>query len=392
MLGRHAIGHTRYSTAGGDTVANLQPLCMKGHFGWISLAHNGNLVDAKKWTETLENQGSIFQTTTDTEVILHLMAKCKDRNIPEALSAALKEVEGAYSLLVLTKDYLIAVRDPYGLRPLIYGQCKDAHVFASETCAIDLIGGKVLGEVKPGEMVLVNLSTQEIITSEAIAPRKLHRCVFELIYFSRPDSEMFSWPVYEVRRLLGRELACEQPCEADVVVPVPDSGMAAAIGYAEELKIPFDIGIMRSHHSGRSFIQPKQDLRDLSVRLKLSPIKSIIKNKSVAIVDDSLVRGTTSKKIISFLKEFGAKEVHVRISAPPTISPCYYGIDTPTKEELLASKLTIKEMQEFIGADSLGYLSVEGMNSVVGKGFCDACFTKDYPTLVPLRCDKVSSL
>lgn len=384
LKGRAALGHTRYSTSGGDTDSNIQPLVMKSAMGWISMSHNGNLSNSADLTSYLEQKGSIFQTTTDTEVIMHLLARCKDMDLPHALICALEQVEGAYSLLVMNKDYMIAIRDPHGFRPLHYGQKNGSTLFASETCAFDLVGGESIREIRPGEMVIVDVKNNTISSVQVFEEKKASKCVFELIYFSRPDSNTFGKSVYGTRKALGRRLAQEQPAEADLVIPVPDSGIAAAIGYAEELAIPFEMGIIRSHYVGRTFIQPKQSMRDVGVRLKLSAIQSIIKGKNLVVVDDSLVRGTTSKKIIQMLRDAGAARVHLRVSAPPTISPCFYGIDTPNREELIASNLSIDEISDFIGADSLGYLSPNGLKRVCGEGFCSACFTGDYPTLVPL--------
>jgi amidophosphoribosyltransferase len=390
LKGHAAIGHTRYSTTGSDTIANLQPLCMKSSLGWMAIAHNGNLVNAEDWVEALEDDGAIFQTTTDTEVIMHLIARCKGMDFCDAIVCALNQIEGAYSLLIMNTEYLIAIRDPYGFRPLVMGNYQDKPVFASETCAFDLIGAKQTCEVKPGEMVMVNLKTLEITRRSFAKPSALNRCVFELIYFARPDSVTFGSSVYETRKNLGRKLAQEHPAQADIVVPVPDSGIGAAIGYAEQMKLPFEMGIIRSHYM-RTFIQPKQSQRDLGVRLKLSAIPSLLVGKRVVVVDDSLVRGTTSRKIIGMLREAGAKEVHLRVSAPPTISPCYYGIDTPTKGELIAHYLSVNQIRDFIGADSLGYLSIQGLKEVSGSGFCNGCFSGDYPTLIQLgRRDKVT--
>ena len=383
LPGTSAIGHTRYSTTGSDTEANLQPLCMKSHLGWVAIAHNGNLSDAQKHIDLLEDDGAIFQTTTDTEVIMHLISRCKGMMLPDAIAHSLKKIEGAYSLLIMNKDYLIAARDQHGLRPLVYGIYQSKPVFASETCAFDLIGAKYVDEIKPGEMLVVDLKTLEITTRNFATPDP-KKCIFEMIYFSRPDSITFGRSVYEMRKTLGRKLAQEQPAIADIVIPVPDSGISAALGYAEQIKLPFEMGIIRNHYM-RTFIQPKQELRDLGVRLKLSAISSVVSGKRLVVVDDSLVRGTTAKKIIQMLRESGASEVHLRLSSPPTISPCFYGINTPTKEELIAHKYSIAEIKNFIGADSLGYLSLEGLKEVGGSGFCSACFDKNYPTLVQLR-------
>jgi len=386
LKGTSAIGHTRYSTAGGEATANLQPLLMKGSLGWVSVAHNGNLVNATRLISSLEREGSIFQSSSDTEVILHLIAKSREKDFPLALVSALKQVEGAYSLLVLNKDMLIAVRDPYGFRPLVMGEFHGNLVFASETCAFDLIGATYLREVEPGEMIVVPRDGKGKYTSTfPLAKAEKRRCVFEYVYFARPDSQLYGENVHEVRKALGRQLAQEQPARgADVVIPVPDSGVPAAIGFAEASGVKFDMGIIRSHYIGRTFIEPKQSIRDFGVKLKLNPVASCVKGKSVVVVDDSLVRGTTSRKLIRHLREAGAKEVHMRISAPPTAYSCFYGIDTPTRSELLASSQTVENIREFVGADSLGYLSLKGLITVAsGKspnGFCHACFSGEYPT------------
>jgi len=388
LKGLSAIGHNRYSTAGGNTSENLQPVIMKSSIGWVSIAHNGNLVNAAELTKKLEEDGSIFQSTADTEVILHLIAKSQERNLVKALIHALKQVSGAYSLLVLNHEYLIAIRDPHGFRPLAMGVLKDKPVFASESTAFDLIGAKYIREVKPGEMVVVSLNDNFKTESfHPFRPTEQKRCVFEQVYFARPDSVVYGSSIYQTRKNLGKRLAEEQPApNADMVIPVPDSGVYAAIGYAEMARLPFEMGIIRSHYIGRTFIEPRQSIRDFGVKLKLNPVAETINGKSVVVVDDSLVRGTTSKKLIQHLRNAGAKEVHLRISAPPTSHPCFYGIDTPTKKELLASSNTIEDIRAFVGADSLGYLSLEGLLKVAeeksGEGFCHACFSGDYPCVI----------
>ena len=387
LKGAAAIGHTRYSTAGGNTAAGLQPLLMKSSLGWLSIAHNGNLVNASKLSAELEQEGAIFQSSSDTEVILHLLARSREKDPEKALAVALQRVEGAYSLLVLNHEKLIAIRDPHGFRPLVMGTLRGAPVFASETCAFDLIGAQYIREVEPGEMIVVPLANPAAFRSLSPfaqkAPRK--RCVFEYIYFARPDSLLYGERVHEMRKILGRQLALEQPAlDADVVVPVPDSGVPAAIGFSQASGIPFDIGIIRSHYVGRTFIEPQQSIRDFGVKLKLSPVRSVVENKNVVIVDDSLVRGTTSRKLIQHLRDAGAKKVHVRISAPPSTHSCFYGIDTPTRKELLASHMTVEQIGQSIGADSLGYISRKGLleaaTRAAGEGFCDACFSGEYPT------------
>lgn len=388
LTGRSAIGHTRYSTTGGDTDNNMQPLLMKSSLGWVSIAHNGNLVNSASLTKRLEEEGSIFQSTTDTEAILHLIARSKERDLPAAMISALGQVEGAYSILAMNKETLIAVRDPYGFRPLVMGDMNGTPVFASETCAFDLIGAKYVREVAPGEMVVVPMKDPSKTRSlRPFGEKPLKRCVFEYIYFARPDSDVYGDNVHELRKDFGRQLAKEQPAlGADVVIPIPDSGVPAAIGFAEESKIPFDMGIIRSHYIGRTFIEPKQSIRDFGVKLKLNPVNRCVNGKKVVVLDDSLVRGTTSKKLIRHLREAGAKEVHMRISCPPTTHSCFYGIDTPTRAELLASSNSIEQIRDFVGADTLGYLSIDGLLKVAskhaGSGFCHACFSGEYPTKI----------
>ena len=382
LKGHHAIGHVRYSTAGDDRLKNIQPLLIQYEQGPLSIAHNGNLTNAVYLKKQLEKQGSIFQTTSDTEIVLHLIAKSRLQTLEERIIEALKQVEGAYCFLFLTQDKLIAVRDPYGFRPLVLGAFdgNDAcHVFASETSAFDLIDAKLIREVEPGEMISV--SSDGMKSQKPFEPKPTKQCVFEHIYFARPDSFLFNENVYQVRTLMGKKLSQEQPATADIVVPVPDSGVPAAVGYAESSGIPFQMGIIRNHYVGRTFIEPEQAIRNFGVKIKLNPIRSILEGKSIVLVDDSIVRGTTSKKIVQLLRQNGAKEVHVRISAPPTIGPCYYGIDTPTKSELIASKNNIESIRKFIGADTLGYLSIEGMLSVFKdqKKYCTACFDDRYP-------------
>ena len=387
LKGHTAIGHNRYSTAGGNTSENLQPVIMKSSIGWVSIAHNGNLVNASELTLKLEEEGSIFQSTADTEVILHLIAKSGERNLVTALTHALKQISGAYSLLILNKEYLIAVRDPQGFRPLVMGEHNGKPIFASETTAFDLIGAKYQREVEPGEMVVVSLKNEFKTSSiNPFKPTPKKRCVFEQVYFARPDSIIYGSNVYQTRKKLGKRLAEEQPAKnADMVIPVPDSGVYAAIGYSEASRLPFEMGIIRSHYIGRTFIEPRQSIRDFGVKLKLNPVAETIHGKSLVVVDDSLVRGTTSKKLIQHLRNAGAREVHLRISAPPTTHPCFYGIDTPTKKELLASSNSVEEIRKFVGADTLGYLSIEGLLKVAqeksGEGFCHACFSGDYPCL-----------
>ncbi len=386
LPGSLAIGHTRYSTAGDKALLNAQPIMIDCNKGKLALGHNGNLTNAAEWRRKLEHRGSIFQTNSDTEVIVHLIARSQARNLSGALGDALNQVEGAYSLLVLTQDELYAVRDPRGFRPLVLGKLPlpaggEAWLVASETCAFDLLNAQYVREIEPGEMVRISRSGIESIH---FAPEKPHQqCIFEHVYFSRPDSIIFGRSVNESREMLGRLLAKEHPADADIVVPVPDSGVPAAVGYALESRIPFRMGLIRNHYIGRTFIEPSQAIRNFGVKLKLNPVRNLIDGKRIVLVDDSIVRGTTSRKIVRMVREAGAIEVHVRISCPPTISPCYYGVDTPTREELIASSNSPEEIRRFLGADSLGYLSLPGLKQAVndteGK-FCTSCYTGNYPT------------
>ena len=390
LPGNLAIGHTRYSTAGDKALLNAQPIMIDCNKGKVALGHNGNLTNAAEWRRKLEHKGSIFQTNSDTEVIVHLLARSQARNLSGALGDALNQVEGAYSLLVLTTDELIAVRDPRGFRPLNLGRLGDSWLVASETCAFDLLNAQYVREIEPGEMVRISRSGIESIH---FAPEKpLQQCIFEHVYFARPDSIIFGRSVNESREALGRTLAKEHPAKADIVVPVPDSGVPAAVGYALESGIPFRMGLIRNHYIGRTFIEPSQAIRNFGVKLKLNPIRRLIEGQRVVLVDDSIVRGTTSRKIVRMVRESGAKEVHMRISCPPTISPCYYGVDTPTREELIASSSTPEEICKFIGADSLGYISLAGLKHAVSdtKGrYCTSCYTGVYPTdLVQLEVRK----
>ena len=381
LPGAAAIGHTRYSTAGDTTLMNAQPLASDCNKGKLALAHNGNLTNALELRRSLEHKGSIFQTTSDTEVIVHLVARSKVGNLAGAIADALGQVEGAYSLLILTRDEIFAVRDPRGFRPLALGRLGDAWVVGSETCAFDLIGAEYVRDVEPGEMLRISKSGVESIH---FAPEKQHQyCIFEHVYFARPDSVVFGRPVNPTRERLGRLLAREHPAIADMVVPVPDSGVPAAIGYAGESGIPFRMGLIRNHYIGRTFIEPSQAIRDFGVRLKLNPVRRLLEGRRVVLVDDSIVRGTTSRKIVRMMRESGVAEVHMRISCPPTVSPCHYGIDTPTKLELIGAQKSIEQIREFIDADSLGYLSLDSLRAAVedndGK-FCTACYTGVYPT------------
>ncbi|HXX71767.1 MAG TPA: amidophosphoribosyltransferase [Candidatus Acidoferrum sp.] len=381
LSGSAAIGHTRYSTTGDTTLINAQPIMIDCNKGKLALGHNGNLTNALELRRKLEHRGSIFQTTSDTEVIVHLVARSAARNLPGALADALGQVEGAYSLLLLTRDEFYAMRDPRGFRPLVLGRLDGAWVAASETCAFDLIDAEYVREVEPGEMVRISRSGIESIH---FAPEKQHQyCIFEHVYFSRPDSVIFGRPVNQSREQLGRLLAREHPVEADIVTPVPDSGVPAAVGYAAQSGIPFRMALIRNHYVGRTFIEPEQAIRDFGVKLKLNPVRRMLEGQRVVLVDDSIVRGTTSRKIVRLVREAGAAEIHVRISCPPTISPCYYGVDTPRRDELIAAQQSVEETRKFLGADSLGYLSLESLRTAVEDNqqkFCTSCYTGSYPT------------
>ena len=389
LRGTLAIGHTRYSTAGDSALLNAQPILVQSNKGVMALAHNGNLVNAQAIRHRLEAQGSIFQTNSDTEVIVHLIALSREHTLPEAMADALRRVEGAFSLVMISPDRIFAARDPRGFRPLAMGRFpatagekSDTIVFASETSAFDLIGATFERDVKPGELIVIG---PEGMTSRFYAPALAQSsCIFEHVYFSRPDSLVFGRAVQESREELGRQLAREAPADADLVVPVPDSGVTAAMGYAAESGIPFRFGLIRNHYVGRTFIEPRQTVRDFGVKLKLNPVRSLLAGKRVVLIDDSIVRGTTSKKIVRMVRNAGAKEVHVRISCPPTISPCFYGVDTPSKKELIAANHSIEDVRAYIKADSLAYLSIEGLKKACGEGekttYCTSCYTGSYPT------------
>jgi amidophosphoribosyltransferase len=379
LPGRRAIGHTRYSTAGSSVVANAQPIAVKTSMGPVSIVHNGNLVNPGEIRERLELAGSIFQTTSDTEVILHLMARNPRPDIVESFIAALEEVRGAYSLLLVTDRCLIAARDPNGLRPLVLGDLDGCHCFASETCAFDLLGARFVREVEPGEVIVAR--DGRIETYHLPERPQPTRCIFEHVYFARPDSRVFGDSVAQTRLRMGARLAREAPAPADIVVPVPDSGLYAAMGYSRESGLPLEFGLTRNHYVGRTFIEPKQSIRNFGVKIKLNPVKELLTGRRVVLVDDSIVRGTTSRKIVRMVREGGAAEVHVRISAPPTQWPCHYGIDTPTRNELIAARHSLEEIRRFIEADSLAYLSLDGMLSAVSgprDSYCTACWTGDY--------------
>ncbi len=386
LPGDRAIGHVRYSTAGGTALNNAQPNLIQCHRGPIAVAHNGNLVNAAILRHELEAAGSIFQSTSDTEVILHLYARSHRERLEDAIAAALSKVMGAFSLVFLTPEALVAARDPWGLRPLVIGRLNGATIVSSETTALDLINAEYVRVVEPGELVVVDVDG--LHSFKPFPPEPTAHCIFEHVYFARPDSIVFGRTVLESRILLGRLLAREQPVAADVVVAVPDSGVGAALGFAQESGLPFEWGVIRNHYVGRTFIQPRQEQRSVGVKVKLNPVRQVIEGRRVVLIDDSIVRGTTSRKVVSMVREAGASEVHMRISSPPTISPCYYGIDTPLKSELRASSQNSEEICRFIGADSLGYLSHQGLLEAVGDPaggrHCTACFSSRYPVAVPM--------
>jgi amidophosphoribosyltransferase len=384
LVGRSAIGHVRYSTFGDSRVVNAQPILIHCSHGQIALCHNGNLVNASELREELVRKGSIFQTNSDTEVVLHLYARSTAKLAEDAIVESVSQVKGAFSLALLTPERLIAVRDPHGFRPLALGKLGDAYVVCSETCAMDLIGATYEREIEPGEVLVIDRDGPH--SYKPFAPTPAAHCVFEHVYFARPDSYVFGQSVNEVRTNLGRLLAGESGVEADVVVPIPDSGMCAAVGYAESSGIPLKMGLIRNHYVGRTFIQPQQSIRGFKVKVKLNTVRSIIEGKRVVLVDDSIVRGTTSQKIVAMVKAAGAREVHMRISCPPTVSPCYYGIDTPHRDQLIAAKHTVEEIRNYLGADSLSYLSLEGLRESVGvaaPNYCNACYTREYPVEPP---------
>ena len=386
LPGSLAIGHTRYSTAGDTALLNAQPFAVACNKGRIAVAHNGNITNALELRKELERRGAIFQANSDTEVILHLVAHSEERTLAGALRDALLQIEGAFSLVFLAEDQIIVARDPHGFRPLAMGKMelsggRPCYVFASETCVFDLIDAVYLNDVQPGEMVIVGPTG---ITRERFAPEQpLAHCVFEHVYFARPDSMVFGRSVQESREMLGCLLAREAPADADIVVPVPDSGVAAALGYASESGLPFRQALIRNHYVGRTFIDPSQAIRDFGVKLKLNPVRHLLEGKRVVLVDDSIVRGTTSRKIVRMVRQAGAKEVHLRVSCPPTISPCFYGVDTPTRKELIAANQSVEEIRKFVEADSLSYLSLGSLRRAVSDtdaNYCYACYTGNYPT------------
>jgi amidophosphoribosyltransferase len=384
LPGPLAIGHVRYSTAGESKLLNAQPILIDCAHGQIAICHNGNLVNARELRDELVRQGSIFQSNSDTEVVLHLYARSKARNIEDAIVESVSQAQGAFSLVMLTKDRLIAIRDPHGFRPLALGRLGEAYVVCSETCAMDLIGATYERDVEPGEVLVI--SADGVRSIKPFPPAPLAHCIFEHVYFARPDSYVFGRSVNEVRTELGRVLAREQPVDADVIVPVPDSGVCAAVGYAEASGVPLRMGLIRNHYVGRTFIQPQASIRHFGVKVKLNPVRSVLNGRRVVLVDDSLVRGTTSQKIVRMVRAAGAKEVHVRISCPPTISPCFYGVDTPRKSELIAATHTLEEIREFLEADTVAYLSLDGLMSTVGSernSYCRSCYTGNYPVEFP---------
>lgn len=390
LPGFAAIGHNRYSTTGESTNINIQPIFVNFALGGLAIAHNGNLVNASILKDELEAYGSIFQSTMDSEVIIHLIAQSRMGTLNDRIIDALGHVQGSYSLLLITDNEMIAVRDPHGFRPLAMGKLDNAVVLASETCAFDLIEATYIRDLEPGEMVVINKDgIQSSFPFKHVEPS---HCIFEFIYFARPDSMVFGQNVYTVRKAFGRQLARETRVEADVVIPVPDSGVPAALGFAEESGIPFDTGLIRNHYVGRTFIEPRQSIRHFGVKIKLNPVRDALRGKRVVVVDDSIVRGTTSKKIVKMIRNAGAAEVHMRISSPPTTYPCFYGIDTPNRQELIASTHTVEEIRKYITADSLSYLSLEGVRSVVPypMNYCAACFNGEYPVAFPW--DRIAQL
>ena len=390
LPGPLAIGHNRYSTAGKSELVNAQPCMINYSAGSLALAHNGNLVNAHAIRKGLGSKGAIFQSTNDSEVIVHLMAQSKAETFVDQAAEALRQVSGAYSLVLMTKTELVAARDPHGFRPLCLGKLDGAYIVASETCVMDLIEAEFIREIEPGELILIN--DQGIQSFFPFKKVETKHCVFEHIYFARPDSFIFGEHVYTARKNMGRAMAQESPADVDLIVPVPDSGVVSAMGFAEESGIPFEMGLIRNHYVGRTFIEPQSQIRHFGVKLKLNPVKEIIAGKRIAIIDDSIVRGTTARKIVKMLRDVGAKEVHLRISAPPILHSCFYGIDTPTKEELIAHTHDLEETRQYLAADSLAYLSLEKMMEVLENGkkkFCSACFDGNYP--VPITDKKTDT-
>ena len=384
LPGHIAIGHTRYSTAGESRLQNAQPILIDCAHGQIAIAHNGNLVNARELRDRLVRDGSIFQTSSDTEVVLHLYARSREHSVEDALVESIAQISGAFSFALLTKDRLIAARDPHGFRPLALGRLGDAYIVCSETCAFDLIGATYLREVEPGELIVI--SDGGLRSLHPFPPAPLAHCIFEHVYFARPDSYVFGKSVNEVRTELGRQLARESAVAADVVCPIPDSGVCGATGFGEAAGIPMEMGLIRNHYVGRTFIQPQQAIRHFSVKIKLNPVRSVLEGRRVVLIDDSIVRGTTSRKIVKMVRAAGAKEVHMRIACPPTISPCFYGVDTPSKSELIAATHSVEEIRQFIEADTLAYLSLDGLLASVAPqngSYCTSCYTGHYPVAFP---------
>ena len=390
LAGYAAIGHNRYSTTGQSEIRNIQPFLTELAFGDFAIAHNGNLTNAERVRGSLIDTGSLFQSTTDTETIIHLIARSKRNKVEERIKEALLQIEGAYALIALVDNMMIGIRDPLGVRPLILGKLNNSYILTSETCALDIIGAEYIRDIEPGEMVLI---TENIVKSLRISePLKSRFCIFEYIYFSRPDSVINQKSVYNARKMIGAELARESKVSADLVIPVPDSGVPAALGYAQESGIRFEFGIIRNHYIGRTFIQPSQDARSSGVMMKHNANANIISGKDIILVDDSIVRGTTSRKIVKMMREAGAKSVHMRIASPPTTNPCFYGVDTPSKENLIAAQLNLEDIRNEIEADSLAFISIHGLYRAMGETkrnkqspqYCDACFTGDYP-IAPSR-------
>lgn len=385
LRGKAAVGHNRYSTTGLPRVANIQPLLVDCRVGKLALAHNGNLVNARELRKHMEADGSIFNTTMDSEVILHLIARSKEENLDDMIVDAVRQLRGAFSVLLLTKDSLIAVKDPQSFRPLCLGRKGDATIITSESCALDIIGAEYIRDIEPGELVIVD--ERGIRSRKAFEPQQQAKCIFEFIYFSRPDSKVFGENVDKVRRKLGKVLAKNHPVDADIVISVPDSSNTSSLGFAQASGIPFEIGLIRNHYVGRTFIQPSQALRDGTVRLKFNPVDGVLKGKRVVVVDDSIVRGSTMKKLVVMLRKAGAKEVHLRIASPPVKFPCFYGIDIPSPSELIASSTPVEGIRQYLGVESLEYLSITDLRSVVDDPdhFCNACFSGEYP--IPMASD-----
>jgi len=384
LAGRLAIGHTRYSTTGASSLINIQPFLITNRSRYLAIGHNGNLTNSLELRTRLEDKGSIFQTTSDTEIFLHLIATSSKKSRIERICSAFAAAKGAFSVLLLTEDSIIAVRDPHGFRPLALGKFRKTWIVASETCAFDIIGAKYVRDVEPGEVL--EISEKGLKSYFPMKTARSASCIFEYIYFSRPDSKIFGENVDKVRRRLGRLLAREHPVEADIVIGIPDSANTATLGFSEESKIPFEIGLIRNHYVGRTFIDPEQKIRDLDVKVKFNPVKGVINNRRIVVVDDSIVRGTTAKKLVKMIREAGAREVHFRISSPPIISPCFFGIDMPTKKELIAANMSVQKIEKHLGVDSLRYLSLKGMLSMSclpDINFCSSCFSSKYPIGIP---------